>query len=139
MLKNARLSRGLFLLRFGLGVFLLMWGLDKIIAPEIALITFQHFYFIELSSSVIMILGAIQLVLSLLIIFGFHKTYTYGAGLLVQAISTGAAYRELLSPFGENHFFIATIPILFAFLALFILRDFDTIWTLGRKKSLFAQ
>lgn len=138
MQRNTRLLRGLFLLRFGLGIFLLMWALDKLIAPEIALKVFSHFYFTNVSPSMIMLIGAVQLVLSLLIIFGFYKTLTYGLGLVVHTVSTCATYKELLSPFGENHLFIAAVPILFAFIALFLLRDFDTLWTLGKKKSLFT-
>ncbi len=138
MQRNTKLLRGLFLLRIGLGIFLLMWALDKIIVPEAALKVFSHFHSLSLSPSMVILIGACELVLSLLIILGFHKTLTYGAGLAVHTVSTLASYRQLLSPFGDNHLFIAAIPILFAFIALFLLRDFDTLWTLGRKKFLFA-
>ena len=86
-----------------------------------------------------MMLGACELALSLFLILGFYKTITYGLGLMLHALTTLAGYRELLSPFGQHQFFVASIPILFAFIVLFLLRDFDTLWTLGKKKSLFAQ
>lgn len=86
-----------------------------------------------------MMLGACEMVLSLFMILGFHKTITYGLGLGVHTFATIASYRQFLSPFGDNNIFIAAIPVLFAFITLFILRDLDTLWTLGKKKSLFAQ
>lgn len=138
MQRNAKLLRGLFLLRLGLGIFLLMWGLDKLMEPDVALKVFSHFYFINLNSSVIMLIGAVEIVLSLLIILGYYKTVTYGLGLTVHAASTISSYNELMSPFGNNHLFIAAVPILFAFITLFLLRDLDNLWTLGKKKSLFA-
>lgn len=138
MQRNAKLLRGLFLLRIGLGIFLLLWGFDKIIAPEIAIKIFAHFYYMKLGVSAVMLIGAVEIVLSLLMILGFYKTLTYGLGLAVHAASTLSSFRELLSPFGDNHRYIAAIPILFAFITLFLLRDLDTMWTLGKRKSLFA-
>ncbi len=139
MQRNAKLLWALFLLRLGLGLFLLLWGLDKIIAPEIAVMVFSRFYYVDIGISAAMLIGALEIVLSLLMILGFYRTITYGLGLLVHTISTLSTLRELLSPFGPNHLFIAGIPILFAFLTLFLLRDFDTLWTLGKRKSLFAK
>lgn len=62
---------------------------------------------------------------------GLWKTVTYGLGLVIHAISTIATIPQLLDPFGENHLFIAGIPVLAAFAALFLLRRHDTLWTVG--------
>lgn len=127
------------MLRLGLGAFLLMSSVDKFISPTSALSSFAQLFNLTLSPSLIMVIGACELVLSLLIIFGFYKTVTYGLGLILHVVTTATSYQKILSPFGENHLVIASIPILFAFIVLFLLRDFDTLWTLGKKKSLFAQ
>lgn len=136
--KNPNLLWGLLLLRLGLGIFLAMCAIDKLVAPEIAINTVSQFYFLDINTSFVMIIGGILLALSLLIILGMYKTITYGLGLLIHIISMVATYEQLLSPFGKNHLFIASIPIFFSFLALFLLREFDTKLSLGKKKSLFA-
>lgn len=136
--RNGSILWGLLILRVGLGIFLALWSIDKFVAPDATVTIFSHFYFLKINTSVAMIIGAVELVLSLFIILGMYKTATYGLGLLIHAISTLASYQQLLDPFGKNHLFIAAIPILFAFVALFMLRHFDTKWTLGKKKSIFT-
>lgn len=129
---------GLWLLRIGLGIFLLLWSLDKIISPEHTVQIFSKHYFLDVSPSLVMITGSLELTLSLMILLGMYKTFSYGLGLLVQMISTAAYYEQLLYPFGVNHFFISELTILFAFISLFIVRNFDTLWTLSKKNNMFS-
>ena len=63
---------------------------------------------------------------------GLWKTLSYGLGLLLHAVSTLATYHELLSPFGTNHLFLAAVPVLAAFITLFLLRRHDTLWSAGK-------
>jgi len=135
--KNASLLWGLFFLRFGLGLCLALWAVDKFIAPEQTVKLFQTFYRVTISPSLAIMAGALELVLGLLIIFGMYKTITYGAGLLIYTISTIMIYSQLITPFGNNHLVLDAIPLVFAFFALFLLREFDTKLSLGRRKSLF--
>jgi len=58
------------------------------------------------------------------------KTLSYGLGLLLHAVSTLATYQELFAPFGANHLFLAALPVLAAFIALFLLRRQDTLLSL---------
>lgn len=127
----------LFLLRFGLGAFLLLWGVDKLVAPDKTVGIFSHFYKVPITEYGAQLVGWAEILLSLAIILGVWKTYSYGLGLLLHAVSTLSSYRQLLSPFGQNHLFIAAIPILFAFIALFLLRDQDTLWACrpGKRKA----
>lgn len=138
MPKNAGLVWGLFCLRIGLGLFLALWGIDKMVVAELNVHIFATTYLVTLNPSVMIILGAVELVVSLLFILGVHKSLTYGAGFLLQGISTVANFHYLLYPFGEHHHYIAEIPLLLAFMALFLMRDLDNKWTLGKKKSLFS-
>jgi len=55
--------------------------------------------------------------------------------MVLHAISTVSTYSQLLSPFGKNHLFIAAIPVLGAFIALFLMRDDDTLWIVGWKAA----
>ncbi len=129
---------GLWLLRIGLGIFLLLWSLDKIVSPQDTVEIFSKHYFLDVSPSLVMILGSLELTLSLMIVLGMYKTFSYGFGLLVQMVSAAAYYQQLLYPFGVNHFFISEITILFAFASLFIARNFDTLWSLSKKNNMFS-
>lgn len=128
-------SIALFILRVGLGAFLLLWSIDKLVAPEGMVAIYQYFYHIGISNDVAYVLGALELLLSLAIIAGLLKTYSYGLGLLLHGTTTIVIYRQLLNPFGGNHLFIAALPVLAAFIALFLMRHQDNLWSLDRVLS----
>ncbi len=51
----------------------------------------------------------------------------------MHAVSTLSSFRQYLAPFkGPNLLFFAAWPMLAACIALFLLRDLDTLWTVGR-------
>lgn len=129
---------GLFLLRFGLGGFLALCSIDKIVSPQSFLALISPYYFVSVPPWVIMILGGVQLVLSLFFILGMYKTWTYGAAFLVQALALVTVVEKLLRPFGKDQVFLMLVPLLFAFGALFVMRSFDTKWTLTKKPGLFS-
>ncbi|GAF59021.1 hypothetical protein JCM18902_1849 [Psychrobacter sp. JCM 18902] len=80
------------------------------------------------------VIGAAQFILILLFVTGLFKTWTYGIILLLHAISTFSTFGLYLKPF-DNLLFFAAWPMLAACLALFLMRDWDTL-TLGKKVSL---
>lgn len=123
---------GLFILRVSLGLFLLLWSLDKLVAPEGTVKIFAVFYHMSISAAVAYVVGAVETLLSLLIIAGAWKRYTYAVGLGLHAVSTLSTWKQLLSPFGQNHLFIAAIPVLAAFILLYLLRERDTLWAVER-------
>lgn len=128
-----RLAPALLLLRIGLGVFLLLWSVDKMVAPEQTAKIFQHFYKTPLPVGVAPAVGALEAALSLALLAGLWRTWTYGAALVLHAISTLSTWERLLAPFGENHLFIAALPVLAAFVALFLLRHEDTLLALDAR------
>ena len=130
-MNSGKVAVPLLILRIGLGIFLILWSIDKLVAPESTARIFQSFYSLEISTSVAYVVGVLELFLSLAILAGLWKTATYGAGLVLHGISTLSTYSQLLSPFGSNHLFIAALPVLAGFIALFLLRQHDTKWTLG--------
>lgn len=109
---------------------MLLWSIDKLVAPEGAVAIFQFFYHVGITTNTAYVVGVLELLLSLAIIMGFLKTYSYGLGLLLHATTTLATYQQLLDPFGGNHLFIAALPILAAFVALFLMRRQDNLWSL---------
>lgn len=130
-MRNRELPVALLVLRIGLGVFLLLWSIDKMVAPEQTAKIFQFFYKTPLPASIAPAVGTLEAALSLALLAGLWKTWTYGAALALHAISTLSTWKQLLTPFGEHHLFIAAIPVLAAFVALFLLRREDTLFTLG--------
>lgn len=137
MAQKNIIAWGLFWLRFGLGLFLALRAIDKIIEPEITVGVFSQFYFVDVNTSVVMLIGAIQLVLSLFLLLSMYKSLTYGLAFFIHALSSVLIFWQVV-PFGVNHWFISNIPIFFSFLTLFLLRDLDNKLTLGKKKTLFT-
>ncbi len=138
MVRSGNLSLAIFLLRFGLGLFLILCALNKIISPESLSTFYPRFYFITLPLSAIMILGALELVVGLLIMLGLYKNLSYGLGLVIQIISTAVLVPELITPFGANILYITELAILCSFIALFLLRQWDNRWTLSKKPKMFS-
>lgn len=111
---------------------MLQWALEKVLAPEKTVGIFSHFYMMEISPEIAMALGVPQILLSVAIIAGLWKTYSYGAGMIIHGISTLSTYEQLLNPYeGGNHLFAAAVPVLAAFIALFMLRDKDRLFALS--------
>lgn len=125
-----RLRAALLCLRLGIGVFFVLWSLDKLVAPESTVKIFGHFYKTAISTTSAYAVGGVELALSLAFLAGLWKRWTYGAIFALHAISTLSSYAQLLSPFGKNHLFIASIPVLAACAALYLLRDEDWLWSL---------
>ena len=129
----ARTRLSLLLLRIGVFIVMLMWTLDKFVRPGHAAGVFKKFYHIELASpTVFYVLGALELALILLFVSGTAKRLSYGAVLVLHAVSTFSSYRQYLQPF-DSLLFFAAWPMLAACVALYLLRDLDTLWAVERK------
>lgn len=132
---DKELAISLWLLRIGLGVFLLLFGLDKLVATDAAARIFVHYYGMNLSTPFVYGAGALEIALAFVILAGLWRTLSYGLGFLVHAASMFVSYRELLDPFGENHMYLAALPVLAAFAALFLLRRRDSLWSLDALRA----
>lgn len=121
------LFRALLALRITLGLFLLQWGVEKFVVPQANLFIWSHFYGMEVSQTLGYIFGALEIAIALCIILGQFRTITYGAALLLHAVTVAVTWRQLIDPWGDpmNHLFTAGIPVLGGFLALFLLRRWD--------------
>ncbi len=133
MNETGRLRVALLVLRLGLGVFLALWSVDKLVQSQGTVHIFSHFYGLHIPATAARVIGVAELLLSAAFLAGWWKTGTYGLALLLHTVSTLSTYRELLSPFGRNHLFIAGVPVLAAFVALFVLRREDTLLSLDRR------
>jgi putative oxidoreductase len=73
------------------------------------------------------LLGAAELATAVCLLLGVFRTVAYGAALGLHTVTVLVSWRELLNPWGDpiNHLFIASVPVLGAFTALFLLRHWD--------------
>jgi hypothetical protein len=127
-----RVRLPLLLLRIGVFIVMLMWTLDKFVRPGHAAGVYKKFYQLDLGSpGVFYVLGALELVLLALFVSGTAKRFSYGAVLLLHAVSTLSSYQQYLQPF-DNLLFFAAWPMLAGCIALYLLRDLDTLWTVQK-------
>lgn len=130
-IKSAnRLELGLCLLRYGVAAVMIPWAIDKIVLPAHAARIFENFYLISgLNGLIFAVLGIAQLVIVLGFLVGFAKTWTYGAVLLMHAVSTFASWQKYLN---FDLLFFAAWPMLAACIMLFMMRDEDRMLTIDR-------
>lgn len=132
MSRAEPLQVALLVLRVSLAAFFLVWSVEKILAPELALRVFQTFYFSSPSTEILIALGVLQTAIVLAFLAGLFKTWTYGLLLAMHAVSTASSWERLINPYEPpNHLFWAAIPVFGALLALFLLRRRDNLLTLS--------
>ncbi len=121
------LSRALLALRITLGLFLLQWALEKFVMPQINVAIWGYFYGLDVPLALGYLFGAVELALALCLFLGLFRTIAYGAAVVLHAVSVVVSWRQLADPWADpmNHLFIAGVPVLGAFIALFLLRRWD--------------
>lgn len=129
MNENTRLEISLFLLRIGVFTVMLVWTLDKFINPGHAAAVYEKFYLIGgLGKEIMYAIGAIELAILAGFVCGAWKRFTYSVVLALHAISTFSSYKQYLAPYdGPNILFFAAWPMLAACIALYLLRERDTL------------
>ncbi len=129
---DKRIPAALLILRFFLAIFLLQWSIEKLILPDAAARIARGFYGVTLPVQASYALGVAELIVSLALLLGFYRTISYGLSLLIHTVTVIVSWRQLFDPFGlakvGNHLWIATWPTWGGFVALFLMRAWDT-WT----------
>lgn len=134
-----KIALALAILRISLGVFLLIWSVEKFFLPQATVGIWKGFYLISIGESMPYIIGTLETILSIAIIVGFMRTWSYGLGLAINTISVLSTWKRLIDPWGlifetgNNHLFLAGVPLVAGFIVLFMLRDADT-WTVDGRK-----
>ena len=127
-MDKARIATSLLLLRLGVFTVMFMWTLDKFLNPQHSSAVYDRFYGVSgLGDTAFLVIGVAQLVLVLAFVTGFAKRYSYGAILILHSLSTLSSWQQYLDPF-NNLLFFAAWPMLAACVALYYLRDMDTLW-----------
>ena len=133
MNQKDRLPISLFLLRLSIFAVMLIWTLDKLINPGHAAGVYEHFYFLPgLGAGVMYVVGALELAILVGFVLGYQRRLTYGSILIFHAVSTLSSFKQYLSPYdGPNILFFAAWPMLAACIALYLLREQDTKYSLA--------
>ncbi|MBI4502058.1 MAG: DoxX family membrane protein [Gemmatimonadetes bacterium] len=133
------LALALAVLRISLGLFLLLWSLEKFFIPQTTVGIWKGFYLIDIGPSVPYLIGALETVLALAITVGLWRRISYGLGFVLHFVSVAASWKQLIDPWGlvsggrPNHLFLAGVPVLAGFFTLYLLRDGD-LWTLDEAR-----
>ncbi len=128
---NRKLAISLLLLRLSLGLVMMVWACDKIFNPDHGGAVFQSFYGIAgMAEQVVQGLGVIQALIVVAFLLGLARTYSYGAVLFMHAVTTLVSWSAYLDPL-KNILFFSAWPMLAGLIALFLLRDYDRIASLG--------
>jgi putative oxidoreductase len=121
------LPLSLLLLRLGIFIVMFVWTLDKFVNPEHSGKVFAGFYGLEgLGAAAFLVIGAAQMLVVLAFVAGFMRKLSYALILAMHTVSTVSAYQRYLDPFNHLLFFAAW-PMLAAAVALYLLRDHDTL------------
>lgn len=127
-----RLRLSLLCLRLGVFVVMVVWALDKFVNPAHSAGIFEAFYGIGgVSHTLVYLMGGLQIILVLSFLMGAFRTWTYGLILILHGASTLSSYSQYLDAF-NNLLFFAAWPMLAACLALFLLREADTLFTVNK-------
>jgi uncharacterized membrane protein YphA (DoxX/SURF4 family) len=121
------LTRALLILRVTLGLFLLQWGIEKFVVPQNTVLIWGYFYGLDVPQVLSYLFGTVEIAIAICLFLGLYRTVSYGAALALHAVSVLVSWRQLLDPWSDpaNHLFIAGVPVLGAFAALFLLRRWD--------------
>lgn len=133
-----KLPKALLTMRITIALFLLPWIIDKFTAGGVEHTgkIFSHFYKIDgLGQTGSYAIGVLWALLWLAFVLGFKKRISYGLVMLAHGVGTVMTWKALL-PWMEGHnmLFLAAIPVLGAMIALYMMRDEDTMLTLDNRK-----
>ncbi len=129
-INQDHLKLSLFLLRLGVFIVMFAWTLDKFIDPTHAARVYEGFYMIGgLGSQIMMAIGAIEMLIIFAFLAGLWKRYTYGFVMILHGVSTFSSWEKYTIDI--NLLFFAAWPMLAACIALYLLRDQDTKFTVG--------
>ena len=133
MTDEKKLQWGLFSLRIGIAVVFLAWTIDKIVNYSHNSGMIKHYYFVEVSQPILLAIGIAELVLILLFIAGKFKNVTYALILVFHLVTTIASAKRLLPPYVIHQLlYFGSIPMLAACICLYLNRESDTLFTLGK-------
>jgi len=118
----------LFLTRLSIFYFMLPWQLMRFTAPESVIGIAERHYKFTMPEIVPMISGVLMMILLIAFVTGFKKKISYLLVLILHALGTLMTLPKLIIGLeGFYILFVAAIPVVFAMVLLYVLRDEDTL------------
>ena len=96
---RAQEALALLILRWGLAWFMLVWAVNKFLAPDQYMRLWNFIHGWKIDETVVYYLAAVQVVICVAIMLGVLRIVTYAAGLAMHLVSTWAVLPRLLDPF----------------------------------------
>ena len=131
MTEERKVEITLLLMRVSIAVVFLAWTMNKLLAGERTSKMMSHYYSFDFSQNLLMVLGVLEIAFVLVFLSGKFRKWTYGLVILLHTASTLVSTRRFLPPY-ESHalLYLTAFPMLAACIALYLLRDKDTLWSL---------
>ena len=131
---NYNLKLPLFLTRLSIFYFMLPWQLMRFTAPEQVVGIAKRHYKFTMPESLPLITGVFMMAILIAFLLGVKKRISYGLVLVLHTIGTLMTLPKLVIGLESFYIlFLAAIPVIFAMLLLYILRDEDTMLSLNIK------
>ncbi len=137
---DEKYASSLLILRLTLGGFLFLWAIEKFIIPGKVIKLYEKFFFGIIDDiTMTYVVGAVLTIMSVAFIIGAYKRWVYLYGFAIHAITVIFTWVRIVDPYGlmeksdlfrgkPEHLFLASVPVLAAFWALYVMRDSDTKW-----------
>lgn len=136
---------GLLILRLGLAWFLIVWAVNKILAPEQYQKIWGYFHGYDIGASAPYYMAAAQIAICLCIAAGLWRGVTYALGFLMHGVTVVVILPALIAPFVIKNGFptnrnqAIALAALGGFAALWLLRHRDhwslDAWISGRRET----
>jgi len=137
MPDQRRLEIALLILRLSIGAFLVAWTSLKFFRPEWMVNIFHNAYGQEwVTQDMAFFVGSVQALLVLAFLVGFCRTITYGLVTIMHATGVIGSIPGLIN-FTKypNNLMWAAVAALGALVALFILRNWDNLFSVSGRKN----
>lgn len=137
-------AASLVLLRVSLGLFLIVWGGDKLVNVEHGVAVSDRFYLGLMSgTTVLAAVGVLEIVLGGMVVLGVARRVSYAGLLLVTGATLLAVWRSILDPLGlamegGNPVFFASLPLFAGSLLLWAFRD-DDLLSLDARRARYGR
>lgn len=127
------------LLRISMGLFLALWGVDKLVASAGAAHIFGHFYHVAIGPALVRVAGVLEVLLGAILAVGWWRRPAAWLALALTAGASVASWRQILDPWGRlgigpggSHLFLASIVLTAVSVVLVLDADAPTFARRGR-------
>jgi putative oxidoreductase len=132
-------EKSLLFLRVSMGLFMVVWGLDKLVNVEHGMRVSEAFYFGAFSVPLLLqAFGVVQVLAGVLIVLGLGRRWVYPLLLAVAGVTMLGVWKSIVDPWGwvlegSNALFYPSLIVFAASLVLWAFREEDALALDGRR------